>query len=129
VWVKFDDRTNDDPRLLALSLNARWLWFSGLLYIGRHSTDGHIPAAALARIGVRRARQAAQCLVDVGLWTQHASEDFYCIEWRSHCLSRVQVEAQRERTRARVQQWREQAATVTKLSPRRGRRSPTEVDE
>lgn len=52
-WVRFDDRTDEHPKLSTLGDYAPlcgWLWFSACCYAMRHLTDGRIDEQALRRL-------------------------------------------------------------------------------
>lgn len=71
TWTKLGDEFADDPRLLSVPRGVRLLHLEALLWCNRHNTDGHLPAAALARLtDQRRPRDAAAQLVIAGLWEQ-----------------------------------------------------------
>ncbi len=50
MWVKFNDKTPDDPEIDALSDGAFRLWFNAICYCQSELTDGFIPARKLRRL-------------------------------------------------------------------------------
>lgn len=68
AWVKFDDGYADHRKVAGLSDAAFRLHTAGILYCGKHLTDGLIEGVEVPRL-VRRFRKAALVeLVDAALW-------------------------------------------------------------
>jgi hypothetical protein len=68
AWVKFDDGYADHRKVAGLTDAAFRLHTAGILYCGRHLTDGLIEGAEVPRL-VRRFRPKALTeLVEGGLW-------------------------------------------------------------
>jgi hypothetical protein len=65
TWVKLDDHFADHPKVIGLSNAAFRAYVEGLCYSARHLTDGHIPAAQVARVATRKPLLE---LVSSGLW-------------------------------------------------------------
>lgn len=61
-WVKLDDGFADHPKVVGLSLQARWAFIESLCYAARHETDGVVPDQVAANGPVREEILAA------GLW-------------------------------------------------------------
>ena len=70
TWTKISDSVPDDPRLLRLPRDVRWMHLEGMVWCNRHATDGHVPAYALHKVtDQEEPEKAASQLVDVGLWS------------------------------------------------------------
>lgn len=61
-WVKLDDGFPQHPKVIGLSLEARWAYVEGLCYAARYETDGVIPDVIAANGPVRAELTAS------GLW-------------------------------------------------------------
>ena len=110
VWTKLDDGFPDNPKLLRAIAKvgdvAGWLWVCGINYCNRHLTDGFIQAEVIPRILVhKRPLDVAAALVASGCWD--VVEGGYQVhDFLDHNPSRADVEASRESTRKRVQEYR-----------------------
>lgn len=92
-WVRLDDTFPEHPKIVALSMDARWEFLVGLCYASRYLTDGFIPASVVARD-----RKAVDELVRVGLWAPTGDGDGYRIhDYLDFQRSRADVEEQRKR--------------------------------
>ncbi len=67
TWLRVDDGFSDHPKVVGLSLCARGLWITGLVYAGRYLTNGFIPSAIIKREGEAGAIACAE-LCNAGLW-------------------------------------------------------------
>ncbi len=61
-WVKLDDGFPTHPKVVGLSLEARWAYIESLCYAAKYETDGMIPDVVAPNGSVREALLAA------GLW-------------------------------------------------------------
>lgn len=61
-WVKLDDNFPMHPKVVGLSLEARWAYVESLCYAARFQTDGMVPDVVAANGSVRAE------LLDAGLW-------------------------------------------------------------
>jgi hypothetical protein len=61
-WVKLDDGFTMHPKVVGLSLEARWAYVESLCYAARYRTDGVVPDVVAANGSSRRELAAA------GLW-------------------------------------------------------------
>lgn len=61
-WVKLDDGFSMHPKVVGLSLEARWAYVEALCYAAKYETDGVVPATVAANGHVR------QELLAAGLW-------------------------------------------------------------
>src|SRR5690606_17584603 len=106
AWMKFHADTMDDPKLLKVSAEARWLWVVGRCYITEHLTDGVIPRREVFRAAnLRRPAEAANALVDEELWERY-DDGFYDPTWRTSIRSRDEVQAERQKIKKKVSEWR-----------------------
>ncbi len=110
VWTKLDDGFPDNPKLLRAIAKAGdvagWLWVCGINYCNRHLTDGFIQAEVIPRILVhKRPLDVAAALVASGCWDV-ADGGYQVHDFLDHNPSRADVEASREATRKRVQEYR-----------------------
>jgi hypothetical protein len=61
-WVRLDDGFSMHPKVVTLSLEARWAYVEALCYAAKYETDGIVPETVAANGAVRRELLAA------GLW-------------------------------------------------------------
>lgn len=52
-WIRIDDGMTDHPKIEALSDPAFRVWHRAVAYCSKNSTDGHIPTAAMRKLGAR----------------------------------------------------------------------------
>ena len=102
MWVRIDDRFTTHPKILVLSLKARWVYLECLCYSAGHLTDGKVPGQLLAGHRRELAELLHQDLLskDGDSWQIH--------DWLDWNPSRQQVLQRREAERERMQKWREQ---------------------
>ena len=84
LWVKLGTHITDHERLLEAGAVARDLYVWGLLYAGKHETDGELPMSAVLASpwganGTRNIKPALR-LVEVGLWLR-TSLGFSSCRW------------------------------------------------
>ena len=63
-WVRLDDGFALHPKVVTLSVEARWSYIEGLCYAAKYETDGHLPDTIAAN-GHHR-----ESLVKAGLWDE-----------------------------------------------------------
>jgi hypothetical protein len=74
TWTKLPETFFDDPRLLAVSRDARLLHIEALTWCHGHGTHGAIPANALHRLTDSTEPESAVAeLVTAQLWTAAGS--------------------------------------------------------
>jgi hypothetical protein len=101
MWVRIDDRFTTHPKILVLSMKARWLYLECLCYSAGHLTDGKVPSQLMAA----HRRELAE-LLHQDLLSKDG--DSYLIhDWLDWNPSRQQVMAKREADRERLRIWRE----------------------
>ncbi len=90
---------------------ACWLWVCGLAYCQRHSTDGHIPAEALAWLGVVSPQKMTAALVAAGLWhrTDNGWRVHDYLDWNESSESRRKKTTEKNE---RQQRWRDSRRDV-----------------
>lgn len=73
-WIRAHCHIVDHPRFTDAGVLGRDLWHWGMLFAGKHETDGEIPTSALLAsawgAGGKRNATVARKLVEVGLWEQ-----------------------------------------------------------
>lgn len=130
AWVKIDDGFSEHPKLLQAGPLAMAMQIAALCYCNRNLTDGFVPRAAAARlldltgIGMRMWNNGSfgggedatwelvvEDLVSAGVW------DVVPGGWRIHDYleyqpSKASVLEEREKTRQRVNRWRERNAVT-----------------
>ncbi len=115
VWFRVDDSLHDHPKVDALEPGrlhdaAIALWTLAGSWCARHLTDGHIPAARIARLGVTTHTKAAAELVRVGLWVTTA-DGFAFHQWAERQPLRDDVTLQREAAAERQRKHRNASVT------------------
>lgn len=113
-WGRLDDQANGNAKLLALSDAAWRMWGCGLIYCQANLTDGFIPEHAIHTFGVRAKNKALVvdelCSVLVyckgPLWERvqggYQVHDYF--DWND---SREDIIAGRQKTKQRLERWRE----------------------
>jgi hypothetical protein len=91
AWVKVDDHFSDHPKAIGLDLAASGLWLHALCYANRHTTDGFVPAGLLRRLGDPAAADAADRLVEAGLW-EPADGGWVIHDYLRYQRSRAEIE-------------------------------------
>ena len=84
LWVKLGTHITDHERFLSVGALARDLWSWGMLYAGKHETDGELPMAAVLTSawghGTQRNVHLAITLVEAGLWLR-TTHGFSICRW------------------------------------------------
>lgn len=111
AWAKMDDAMGEHRKVRRLMRNggpvAVSLHFLAILHASRYLTDGHIEAEFVAEVGEDMrvkpgvVEAAAGALVAGGLWHSCDEGGWVVHDYLAHNPSRAQVEAQREKDRAR----------------------------
>ncbi len=70
TWVKVDDSFPDHPKVVRLTVAARWAYVEALCYCARYLTDGKI---ADGKVRTFAATKIKDELVSAGLW--HATPE------------------------------------------------------
>ncbi len=107
-WFKVDDGLADHPKVIELADTRQYkaaigLWCLAGSWCSKHLTDGAVPRAVVKRLGFTLTE--AKALVACGMW--HETDDGYQFhDWSPINPTRAEVEAQREKTAARVKRHR-----------------------
>lgn len=96
-WLRIDDRTADDPRILGASDAAVKAWLRLAAWCARHLTDGKIMTPAILSITTIA---IAEELVTAGLLA-HDNDGYRLHGDLAHVRTREEVEAEREAWRQR----------------------------
>lgn len=111
TWVRFDDQTDDHPKIAGLSDSAfRW-WFRGFCYSGRYLLDGVLPHAFLVRVP----KKASKELIDAGLW-EYKGEILMVHDYHDYQPTKASVTAKRQKTADRLKRFRN-AVTGKQVTP------------
>ena len=106
LWIKQGTHVIDHERFLAAGAHARDLWQWGMLYAGRHETDGEIPMVAVLTSawgrGGRNNVSVASKLCLVGLWERTDSGYRICRWAEQGNQTKAQIAAERESARIRM---------------------------
>lgn len=95
TWVKIDDKFQDHPAMVTLSMEAIGLWLCGLAYCARYLTDGVIPKKALYRVCPQPdADRIVAELVEAERWLDRA-DHWYANGYLDYNPSRTRVESTR----------------------------------
>ena len=109
VDFRVDDGFGNHPKTLGLSLEAVGLWTLAGAWCMRYLTDGHIPTEAVRAITTRQ--QPSRDLVARNLWVP-IDDGYQFVDWAQYQRTRGQVEAERERSRKRLADWRQRKRDV-----------------
>lgn len=110
-YVRFNTHVTDHPRFAEAGAQARDLWMWGMLYAGKHETDGDLTTAAVLAApwgaGGKANAKVAQRLVDVGLW-ERTDRGFRICRWTEQGnKTRAELEENREKERKKKAEERE----------------------
>lgn len=125
-WFKVDDGFWSHPKVLTLSDAAVALWLKAGTYSCQHLTDGRVMSSMLRLLG---SEEAAQELVDVGLW-KTVKDGYRFHDWDEYQETSTEVKQRREQARERQRRRRAARnghADVTRDTPRDSQRSSQEV--
>lgn len=114
TWVRFDDLTDEHPKVAALSDRGfRW-WFRALCYASRHLTDGALPVGFLMRVPAKVSDE----LKAAGLW-KHDGRSLTIHDYLTYQPSKASVTERRKKTADRVRNWRDNSVgnDVTNTAP------------
>jgi hypothetical protein len=115
VWFRVDDGFPDHPKVEDLIASgtapeAISLWTLAGAWCARQLTDGEIPAAKVARLGIRAHARGASELVRVGLW-ERTETGFRFHDWAAQQPLREDVTAKRDAANARQRRHRDASVT------------------
>jgi hypothetical protein len=92
-WVKLDDGFANHPKVVRLSLEARWAYVESLCYSAKYETDGVVPEAVAANGSIRDE------LTRAGLW-ENGPASVVVHDYLVYNPSRSQREQTRNRMRS-----------------------------
>jgi hypothetical protein len=106
TWVKLDDAMPRHPKVVRLSVQAKWALIEIWCYAAAYKTDGYVEepvAKTLARPKVIAELVAADLLHRNGKgWVIH--------DWLDHNISKEAAKKKRDDDAKRLQDWREEQA-------------------
>ena len=106
TYFKVDDGIWGHPKFSLLSNDAVALWVMAGSWCGRYVTDGLLPYQSLAM--VRGSKQAAQELVDAGLWRE-TPDGWVFHDWHDYQYTKAEVESRREYERQKKRRQRDRS--------------------
>jgi hypothetical protein len=118
TYFKVDDGIWGHPKFSLLSNDAVALWVMAGSWCGRYVTDGLLPYQSIGM--VRGSKQAAQELVDAGLWLE-TPNGWMFHDWNDYQYTKDEVESRRAYEREKKRRQREKTMDVPMLSPRESR--------
>jgi hypothetical protein len=92
-WVKLDDGFPTHPKVVGLTLEARWAYIESLCYAAKYETDGLIPGIVAPNGPVREELLAA------GLWERGRASSVQVHDFLFYNPSRTEKERKRNRSR------------------------------
>jgi hypothetical protein len=94
TYIKVHDGLPDHPKIVGLSLAAKWALVTYWCYSSRHLTDGIVPAV----IAIREGKKAVAELEKAGL-IESRGDNWYCHDYLEHQRSAAEVEELRRKRR------------------------------
>ena len=105
-WVRLEDGMYTHPKLVDISVFARWLLVASICYSNQNATDGVLSRNAAESVGmIRDPVEAIQELLDVGLWERHGS-GYRIHDYHQYQPSREQILRDRASAAARQARFR-----------------------
>jgi len=105
-WVRLDDNFADHPKVIALSDSAFRLFITGLCYSNRQLTDGLIPYQIVSAWVGHMPEKPSDELENQNLW-EREDKGFRIRSYDEYQPTKSQVEEKRERSKERLQRYRE----------------------
>lgn len=106
-WVKFENATPENHKVIAVSDRAFRLWFDAVCYCSRTLSDGEVSAVAVRKMAGRSKRSVDE-LIGAGLFLER-EDGVEVKDYLKYNPSRAEIEANRER----VSNWRNEKRTRT----------------
>lgn len=103
-WFKVDDHFWSHPKVNDLSPSAVALWVRAGSFAAQHLTDGDVGAGTIKMLGYKR--DAANELVNAGLWDAKDEKTWTFHDWAKYQPSKETVTAEREAARQRMREVR-----------------------
>jgi len=113
TYFKVDDGIWGHPKFALLSNDAVSLWVMAGSWCGRYVTDGLVPFQTLTLI--RGSKQAAQELVDAGLWLE-TPNGWLFHDWEDYQYTKAEIESRRAYDRVKKRKQRERVVEQEELS-------------
>jgi hypothetical protein len=104
VDFRVDDGFGQHPKTIGMGLDSVGLWTLAGAWSMRFLTDGHIPGEVMRGLS-KRPRPIAE-LTERTLIIPADGGDWQFVDWLQYQRSRAQIEAERERSRKRLADWR-----------------------
>lgn len=105
-WLRFENSTAENPKLVALSDRAFRLWFNACCYCSRALTDGVVPAVMLPMLGARSKRAVTE-LIDAGLLDVEDADTYRIHDYLEFNPSREQIQQMQGRGQRRTALYRD----------------------
>jgi hypothetical protein len=102
-WFRVDDSFYAHPKRMGLPMSAVGLWLVAGCWASQQLTDGYVPKAVLPALGARE--KDADLLVASKLWVSK-DDGWQFHDWSHYQPTRVQVMADREAARQRMEKVR-----------------------
>ena len=106
-WLRFENSTAENPKLVPLSDRAFRLWFNACCYCSRNETDGLVPKVIAARLSRTATFRTVEELVAAGRFEPVDETHFYVHDYLDYNPSKARVSEMKEATRERIARWRE----------------------
>jgi hypothetical protein len=103
TWARLDDRMPDNPKILSVSLGARWALIELWCYCAGQETDGLVPDSAAARRATKK--QLAE-LEQVTLIHRNGS-GWLVNDWLVYNISAADAKKKRDDAAERKRKWRD----------------------
>lgn len=104
TWVKLDDAMPNHPKVVGLSVHAKWSLIEFWCHAAQYRTDGHISEGVAKRIA--RPKVIAE-LVDGGLVHRNGT-GWVIHDWLEHNISAADAKKKRDDDAERLRIWREE---------------------
>ncbi len=90
--MKLDDGFAEHPKVLSVSVQARWAYISAICYTSRRLTDGVIPRSVLSALSI--SPKLVSELVNASLWDNHG-DDFMIHDYLEYNSTKAEIEERR----------------------------------
>lgn len=91
--MKLDDGFAEHPKVLSVSVQARWAYISAICYTSRRLTDGVIPRSVLSALSI--SPKLVSELVNASLWDNHG-DDFMIHDYLEYNSTKAEIEERRK---------------------------------
>lgn len=127
MWAKLDDHYYDNPKILSVSIQARWIHTAAICWCAANLTDGRIPKRQAWKLGAEdensRPGEWIQELVQANLFEPSGPDAFRVHDYLAYNPSKAQVLEQREEHELRRKEFLEhqKAAGEARVASIQGR--------